>query len=135
MDLSATEGAARCRPFRRSVLRHECGSVALEVALVLPLSALVLVVLLHTAVLGRDVVAAQSLAREAARVAAVGDDAAVRAAAEEAAGSAVRVELNPPAGMRSTGDLVTADVRLHSRAFAPFGADVWVPARAVMRVE
>ncbi len=94
------------------------------------------VVLIHAAVLGADLVAAQGVAREAARVAAVADDATVKAAAQQAAGRRpVDVSLHPPTAGRAPGGAVTATVRLRSAAFAPFGATVWLPAQATMRVE
>lgn len=133
-------GAATCRSHRCSGRTRraggEQGSAALELALVLPLVVLLLVVLLHAAVLGSDVVAAQGVAREAARVASVADDREVQQAVRRAAGRRdLRVEVHPPASARSAGDTVTASISLRSAAFSPFGADVWVPARAVMRVE
>lgn len=103
--------------------------------MVLPAVVLLLVALIHTALLGADLITAQGVAREAARVAAVGDDEAVRAAVTRAVGSRpFQVDLQPPDGRRA-GDLVTATLRLRSRAFASFGIDVWLPARATMRVE
>jgi hypothetical protein len=83
-----------------------------------------------------DLVAAQGLAREAARAAAVADDGTARAAARDAAGRRlVEVTFNPESGNRAPGDLVTAHLRLRSRAFAAFGVPVWLPAQATMRVE
>jgi len=105
-------------------------------ALILPGAVLLLSLLLHGALLGADLVAAQTVAVQAARVAAVDDDAAVREAAAEAAGGRpLQVTLEPDATRRAPGDMVTATVRLRSRAFAPFGATVWCPGRAAMRVE
>lgn len=102
----------------------------------IPAVVLLLVLLLHAGLLGVDLVAAQGMAREAARTAAVDDDAAVRAAARAAARSRpVRVTLTPPAGQRRPGEVVTARLELRSRAFSAFGARVWVPAQASMRVE
>lgn len=115
--------------------RGERGSQTLEFALLLPLVVLLLVVLLHAGLLAGDLVTAQGLAREAARVAAVADDAATRGALERAAGRR-HVELTlDPSGTRSPGTLVTAEVRLRSRAFDRFAPAVWLPAQAVMRVE
>lgn len=112
------------------------GSAAVEFALALPFVLLALVLLLHAAVLGADVVTAQAVALQAARVAAVDSDAAVVAAVAAAAGDrAVDVALDPPDARRRRGGHVAARVRLRSAAFAPFGADVWIPARVTMRVE
>jgi hypothetical protein len=102
----------------------------------LPFVVLVLVLLAHAAVLAADVVAAQAVAFQAVRVAAVDDDAAVRQAAVAAAGDReVRVLLEPTDAHRRHGDEVLATVQLRSAAFGPFGAQLWVPARAAMRVE
>lgn len=103
--------------------------------MVLPAVILVLVLILHAGVLAADAVAAQGFAREAARVAAVDDDAAVREALDAAAGSRP-VDLDiQPAGQRSPGSLVTVQLRVRSRAFDGFGFTFWLPARATMRVE
>jgi hypothetical protein len=84
--------------------------------------------------LGADVVAAQGVAREAARVAAVADDRAVMTAAQTAAGRRpIEIDLEPE--VRHPGDVVTAQVRVRSKAFAAFGAEIWIPARTTMRVE
>jgi hypothetical protein len=116
--------------------RGQRGSQAIEFALVTPAVALLVLLFVHAALFGAEIVAAQGLAREAARVAAVDDDDAVRAAATEAAGGrAVEVELQPPSGRRRPGDLVTALVRLRSGALARFGVALWLPARATMRTE
>lgn len=114
----------------------ERGSQTLELALTVPMIVLLLVLVLHAGLVGLDLVAAQGMAREAARIAAVDTDAAVRHGARAAAGSrGVRVTLTPPDGARRPGDTVTARLELASRGFAAFGARVWVPARAAMRVE
>lgn len=113
----------------------ECGSQALEAALVLPVVVLLLVLLLHGGLLAVDFVAAQGLAREAARIAAVADDDTARAALTAAAGrQTVALELDP-AGDRDPGTFVTAHLELRSRAFLAFGLEAWLPARATMRVE
>lgn len=115
---------------------RERGSQTLEFALTIPAVVLLLVLVLHAGLLGVDLVAAQGMAREAARTAAVDDDAAVQSAARAAAGRRpVRVTLTPPGGTRRPGDVVTARLELASRGFAAFGVRVWVPARASMRVE
>lgn len=114
----------------------ERGSQALEFALVLPAVLLLVVLVIQVAVAGTDLVVAQGLAREAARAAAVSDDTAARAATSAAAGGrTVSVSFSPPSPGRSPGDLVTARLELRSRTFALFGAPMWIPARATMRVE
>ena len=128
-------GGATVRP-RAPHLGEEHGSQTLEFALALPFVVLALILLVHAAVLGADVVAAQAVAFQAARVAAVEDDAAVQQAAADAAGERdVRVVVEPTDQHRRRGDEVTATVRIRSAAFEPFGAQVWVPARAALRVE
>lgn len=97
---------------------------------------LLIVLLLHAGLVGVDLVAVHGMAREAARTAAVDDDAAVLAGARVAAGRRpVRVTVAPPAGERRPGELVTAHLQLRSRGFAAFGAGVWLAAEASMRVE
>lgn len=104
--------------------------------MVLPAVVLLLALVLHAGLVGMDLVVAQGLAREAARVAAVDGDDAVRRALRAAAGRRpVQLRLDPPAGQREPGGTVTARVRVRSRAFAAFGARVWLPADATMRVE
>ncbi len=102
--------------------------------MVVPAVVVMLLVVLQAGVLGADIVAAQGLAREVARTAAIGTaedlDALQRAAAGEREAQ-LEVQPSDPA----EGTLVTARVRLRSRAFGNVGVDVWIPARATMRVE
>ena len=140
MVLSTDGGAATCRAprsgARRRSLAAERGSQSLELALAIPFVVLALTVVLHAAVLAADLVAAQNVALQAARVAAVDDDAAVATAVTKAAGRRpVDVDLQPPSPHRRAGDLVAATVKLRSRAFGPFGVTAWVPATATVRVE
>ena len=130
-------GAARRRaPRLAATLACERGSQALELALALPFIVLGLVIVLHAAVLAADLVAAQNVAFQAARVAAVADDDVVADAVRDAAGRRpVEVELEPRSPHRRAGDLVAATVRLRSRAFGPFGVTSWAPAKATVRVE
>ena len=129
-------GGATARPRAPHLHTQEEGSQALEFALALPFVVLALVLMAHAAMLGADVIAAQAVAFQAARVAAVEDDAAVQQAAAEAAGEReIRVVIEPTDEHRRHGDEVTATVRVRSVAFEPFGAQVWVPARAALRVE
>lgn len=104
--------------------------------MVLPAVVFLLVLVLHAGLVGMDLVVAQGLAREAARTAAVDDDAAVREALRAAAGHRpVQLRLDPPDERREPGTTVTARLRVRSRGFAVFGAKVWLPADATMRVE
>jgi len=116
-------------------LRDPRGSAAVELALSVPIVVLLLSVLLQVGLAAADLVTVQSLAREAARVAAVADDDAVRRALDAAAGDReVRLTLSP-ASPRSRGALVTAEVRVRSTVLGPLDAAIWLPGRAVMRVE
>ena len=120
---------------RTPALGAERGSQSVEFALTIPFVVLVAALVLQLGVVAADVVTAQSVAFQAARVAAVDDDAAVRRAVAEAAGERpVEVEINPP-GRRDIGQIVRADVRLRSAALEAFGMRVWLPASAATRVE
>lgn len=117
-------------------LQQQRGAAAVEFALALPFVVLTLIVLTHAAVLGADLVAAQTVAAQAARLAAVEDDRVVVEAVRTAAGRRpVEVTITPPSPARSHGDVVAATVRLRSKAFAPLGTEVWLPATASSRVE
>lgn len=129
-----TEGGAGVAGAPRAP-RDERGSQAVELALSLPLLALVLILLLQGGLLAMDLVNAQGLAREAARVAAVADDATTQSSTRSVAGARpVRLEL-APASPRRPGDLVTATLRVRTRAFEALGFQIWLPAQARMRVE
>jgi hypothetical protein len=117
-------------------LGRDEGSQALELAGALPAVVLLLVLLLQGALYGVDLVTAQGLAREAARTAAVDDDAAVRRLVAAAVGGRdAVVRLDPASGQRRAGQLVRAEVVLRSRAFTAVGVDVDAAGAAVMRVE
>jgi Flp pilus assembly protein TadG len=112
------------------------GSATVEVALLLPLVLVCVVLVFYSGLAATELLIAQSVAREAARTAAVDDDHAVLRAAREVAGRReVDVRTAPASGARRAGDLVTVEVSLRSHAFDRFGLAVWLPARAVMRVE
>jgi hypothetical protein len=112
----------------------ERGSQTLELAMLVPAVTLLAVLLVHAGILGADVVTAQLLAREAARAAATGGAEAAADALAEAAGSRpAQLELSPSSP--AVGEIVAATVRVRSAAFAPFGIEVWLPARAAMRTE
>lgn len=90
--------------------------MSLEYALAVPALFLLVLLVLHAAVLGRDVLLVQSAAREGARVAATTtSDAAVRSAVQRALdGRHATVRVAPRA--RTAGDLVRVEVALRSRA-------------------
>jgi hypothetical protein len=124
-------GTAGARPLGRDE-----GSQTLELAGALPAVILLLVLLLQGALYGVDLVTAQGLAREAARTAAVDDDAAVRRLVAAAVGGRdAVVRLDPASGQRRAGQLVRVEVVLRSRAFTAVGVDVDASGAAVMRVE
>lgn len=135
MVLTRRGGAGAARVSRSRLHGGERGAQSLEFAMMLPAVVLVVVLLIHAALLGAELVAVHGIAREAARTAAVEDDAAVRDAVRAAAGRAQVVVQLRPTSPRAPGDQVTATVRLRSRAFAPFGASIELPAKATMRVE
>lgn len=102
--------------------------------MVLPAVVIALLLVLQAGVLGADVVAAQGLARDVARAAAVdGTEVATEAAPDRVGGRDVEVTVEPTESRG--GDLLTATVRLRSRAFGNLGVDVWLPGRATMRAE
>lgn len=100
----------------------------------LPIVLVTILLVCGAGLLGVELVAAQGLARDAARTAAVGEVADVQAMTLHAAGRRpVQVALNP--SPPRPGQAVTASVRLRSVAFSALGVEVWLPARASMRVE
>jgi hypothetical protein len=126
------------RPGREG--RSEQGQASVELALVLPLVALLALVLVQVGLIVRDQVLVTHAAREGARQAAVdGDPAAIRRAA--ASGSdlspeGLRVEVGPRGG---PGERVEVVVRYRSEVRVPLlgglGAAVELSDRATMRVE
>lgn len=97
--------------------RHgETGSVSLEFGLAVPVLFLLLLVVFHAAVLGRDALLVQHAARHGARTAATTADAgAVRAAVRDAMdGRPVQVSISP--GRWSEGGVVHVTVVYTSRS-------------------
>ena len=133
LSVAAAGGAGRRRTPR---ITGEDGAQSIEFALTVPFAVLTIALLLHAALFGADLVAANAVALQAARVASTASDSDVRAVIEDAAGGRpVEVTVDPPDGQREVGDLVRTTVRVRSAAFAAFGATVWVPARATLQVE
>ncbi|MBA2316166.1 MAG: hypothetical protein H0V93_00015 [Euzebyales bacterium] len=117
-------------------LGGERGSQAAEFAMVLPMAIGLLGFLLAAALVGVELLAAQHLAREVARAAAVTSDAdAHTMAGQLAEGRTLELAVSPPSGARRPGDLLTVRLRLRSAVAARLGVDVWLPATAVMRTE
>ena len=116
------------------------GQATVELALVLPLVALLLVGVVQMALVARDHNLVTHAAREAVRAAAVSDDpAAARRAAERAGpldADRIQVQLSDRGPV---GTEVTATVRYASPVRVPLVAsllgDVHLEARATMRVE
>ncbi|QBI19326.1 hypothetical protein ER308_07065 [Egibacter rhizosphaerae] len=134
MVLSSRSGDARRRVPRRDHRWAERGSQAVELALLLPVVVLLAVAVALSAVVGADVVAAQTLARDAARHAAVGDTAAAEQAVADAAPAPYELVVEPASPQ--PGQPVTARVRLQARVLPePFGP-AWLPeVEATMQVE
>ena len=121
---------------RRVALSDDGGSQTVELALLMPALAMIVLAILLAGVAASEAVLAQAAARDGARVAAVDDDAAAADAAKAVAGErAVVVDVEPPTSARRAGELVTVTVRLRSRALQRLGVELWFPARATMRVE
>ncbi len=128
----------RRRPARRRA--SDRGQATVELALILPLVAVLLLALVQAAVVARDHVLVTHAAREAARTAAVDDDVtAVRRAAEQAgplAADRLEVEVS---GRDGVGSRVRVVVRYTLPTNLPLVGwaidDVTLTASATMRVE
>ena len=120
--------------------RGDGGQAAVELALVLPFVALVLLAVVQVALVGRDAVLVVHAAREAARAAAVDDDpeAAARAAADTSGLAATRLDVATD-GRQGPGSRVRATVRYSAPTDVPvvgvLVGDVRLRAAASMRVE
>jgi hypothetical protein len=129
----------RRRPAHRRH-HHECGQATVELALVLPLVALLLLALVQAAVVARDQVLVTHAAREAVRAAAVDDDVdAARRAAEQSGPLAVdRLDVEVT-GRDGVGSRVRVVVRYTVPTRLPLVGraldDVVLTASATMRVE
>lgn len=116
--------------------RGDRGSQTLELALLLPVLAMLLALVLQGGLAASELVLAQAVARDAARVASVDDDVAARAAAQAVAGTRqLDLRIRPAAGDRRGGELVTVEVGLRSAVLDRMGLEVWLPATASMRIE
>lgn len=105
------------------------GSQSLELALALPIVALLGVGVLMAGMVGVEVTAAHAAAREAARAAAAGEDVHDRLATVGLAEvGAVRVD--PPPEVAAAGEAITVEVVAPSRVLTRLGADVELRARA-----
>ena len=121
-------------------VRDERGQAATELALVLPLVALLVLLLVQAGLVVRDQVLVTHAAREAARAAAVeADPVAAQHAAERSARLApahLSVEVGPRG---EPGELVTVEVRYRSPTnlplIGPLIGDPLLTAEATMRIE
>lgn len=105
------------------------GSQSLELALALPIVALLGVGVLLAGMVGVEVTALHAAAREAARAAAAGEDVHQRLATVGLADAAtVRVE--PAPGVTEPGEVITVELMSPSRVLAQLGAEVELRARA-----
>ncbi len=128
------------RDGRRGARHRERGQATVELALVLPLIAVLLLVLVQAAVVARDQVLVTHAAREAVRAAAVDDDVDAARRAAEQAGPLVadRLEVDVT-GRDGVGSRVRVVVRYSLPTHLPLAGralgDVTLTASATMRVE
>ena len=118
---------------------REGGQATLEVALCLPVIALVIAFLFEAGMLASDQTRLWHAAREGARAAAVEDDpGAVRAAAERSGLKPLDIEVNPASG-RIIGEPVTVRVSYRPRAHLPLVGRILagrtLRASATIRIE
>jgi hypothetical protein len=113
----------------------ERGSQAVEFALVLPAVLVLALALLHVAVLGSEFVAAQAMAAQIARAAAVDGPGAARAMVTRVGppGAAISVQRRP--GLADRADWYAVELRVPSRAFGVLGLRLRVQARGWARAE
>ena len=127
-------------PFRRAAAGAQAGQATLELALALPVLALLLAALVEVGLVVADQARLWHAAREGARIAAVDPDTAdVRAAAERPGLSPLEVDVTPEAHLRRQGDPVTVELRYVPRSrvrlFDAVLDRVELHATGVMRIE
>ena len=120
--------------------RDEAGQSTVELALCLPLVALVLAVVVQVGVVARDHVKVWHAAREAARVAAVDpDEASVTEAAESVGLKPITVSIEPARIDRRQGEPVTVRVEYPPSISVPVVGrlfeDLTLDAEVSMRIE
>ena len=118
----------------------EAGQATVELALCLPLLALVLGAVVELSLLASDQVRLWHAAREAARAAAVEPDVSEAEAAAEQVGLAdIVVSVTPDAAFRVRGEPVTATVTYRPPGHVPLLSEavsrLELEAEAVMRIE
>lgn len=120
--------------------RSEAGQATLELALGLPILALLLAGLVEVGLLAADQTRVWHAAREGARVAVVDPDVPdVRDAAERPGLRPLDIEISPAPELRRQGDPLTVTVRHDPQArvplFGPLIENVVLNAQATMRIE
>lgn len=120
--------------------RGERGQATIELALSLPVLALVLAGLVETSMIAVDQVRVWHAAREAARVSAVEPDAAAASAAANRSGlSGVDVRVEPAAEQRTPGASTTIEVAYPYDSRVPLLGQLFervvLRAEATMRIE
>jgi Flp pilus assembly protein TadG len=138
--VSARRRPAPGGPGRRRLAGGERGQATVELALVLPLVALLLLALVQVAIVARDQVLVAHAAREAARAAAVDDDADVARRAAERAGPLAADRLTVAvSGRDDVGSRVRVVVRYRVPLRLPLIGqavrDLELRSEATMRVE
>jgi Flp pilus assembly protein TadG len=118
----------------------DAGQATVELALCLPLLALVLGAMVELSLLASDQVRLWHAAREAVRAAAVEPDvSAAEAAAERVGLAAIVVSVTPEAAFRVRGEPVTATVRYRPPGHVPLlreaVSQLELEAQAVMGIE
>lgn len=120
--------------------RRESGQATIELALLLPLVALLAGCLVEIGSLATDRVRLWHAAREAARVGAVdGHLPAIRAAASTAGLSPLEVTVDPEAEARVHGEPITVEISYRPSATVPVVGSLFagkiMTAQATMRIE
>jgi Flp pilus assembly protein TadG len=138
--VSARRRPAPGGPGRRRLAGGERGQATVELALVLPLVAVLLLALVQVAIVARDQVLVAHAAREAARAAAVDDDADVARRAAERAGPLAADRLTVAvSGRDGVGSRVRVVVRYSVPLRLPLIGqavrDLELRSEATMRVE
>jgi hypothetical protein len=118
----------------------ERGQTTVELALCLPLVALLLAAVVEIAMVAADQARLMHAAREAARVAVVDDDAVeIRAAAEGGGLDGIELAVTPRRDLRRQGDPLTVHLRYKPPARTPIVGvlmhRITLRAEATMRIE
>jgi hypothetical protein len=119
---------------------EERGQATVELALCLPLVALLLAAVVEIAMVAADQARLLHAAREAARVAVVDDDAAeIRAAAEGSGLEGIELTVTPRPDLRRQGDPLTVHLRYKPPGRTPIVGiliqRITLRAQATMRIE